>query len=75
MKYGNMIYFEREQKHNMKYEIWRAWAKIWNMKYENMTSMNKNMKYEIWKYDDHEQKYEIWNINTKMLLHKFIVVA
>ena len=75
MKYGNMSYFEREQKYNMKYEIWRAWAKIWNMKYENMTSMNKNMKYEIWKYDDHEQKYEIWNINTKMLLHKFIVVA
>ena len=32
-------------------------------------------KYEIWKYDDHEQKYEIWNINTKMLLRKFIVVA
>ena len=46
MKYENISHFEREQKYDMKYEIWRAWAKIWNMKYENMTSMSKNMKYE-----------------------------
>ena len=57
MKYGNMSYFEREQKYNMKYEIWRAWAKIWNMKYENIKIQRTknvtisgfffaNMKYE-----------------------------
>ena len=40
MKYGNMSYFERKQKYDMKYEIWRAWAKIWNMKYENSTDKN-----------------------------------
>ena len=56
-KYGNMSYFEREQKYNMKYEIWRAWAKIWNMKYENIKIQRTknvtisgfffaNMKYE-----------------------------
>ena len=63
-----MCHFEREQKYDMKYEIWRAWAKSKNMKYEIW-------KYEIWKYDEHEQKYEIWNIDTKMLHRKFIVVA
>ena len=36
MKYENISHFEREQKYDMKYEIWRAWAKIWNMKYENI---------------------------------------
>ena len=52
-----MSYFEREQKYNMKYEIWRAWAKIWNMKYENIKIQRTknvtisgfffaNMKYE-----------------------------
>ena len=57
MKYGNMSYFEREQKYNMKYEIWRAWAKIWNMKYENIKiQRTKNVtisgfffQHEIWK--------------------------
>ena len=72
-----MCHFEREQKYDMKYEIWRAWAKSKNMKYEiwKYDDMSKNMKYEIWKYDEHEQKYEIWNINTKTLHRKFIVVA
>ena len=48
-EYENISHFEREQKYDMKYEIWkyeqkyeiwnmkiwRAWTKIWNMKHQH----------------------------------------
>ena len=51
MKYENISHFEREQKYDMKYEIWRAWAKIW-----------KNEKY---KKNKNQKKYTIWNMKKK----------
>ena len=68
MKYGNISYFERKQKYDMKYEIWRAWAKIWNMKYENIKiQRTKNVTISGF-------FFPIWNMKTFSYWRETLIV-